>query len=474
MRLLKLKKFFLSAVIAVAATGITALGQTTLSPGVADVGKLAAARVPEEMIINFAKSSGVSYHLTPDDIIYLNGQGATPNVMAFLQNTPPPAAPAPEAAPSPPPPPPTPPADASAAPAPQIDLPYFQAQLGPYGTWIDYPPYGAVWRPGIAMNDPLWRPYCQGGHWVMTDAGWYWQADDPWGAVVFHYGRWIFDAANGWLWVPGYNWAPSWVCWRRTDGFYGWAPLPPQAEFVTGVGLAVGGVAVEASFDFGLGSSAFTFVGYDHLWEHDYGVVMLPSARVDIVFGASVIQNSYHVDHGRFVVEGFGRHDLDVRVGHPVEVVEINKQVTVEHTTVVNNITSVRNVTIRNNVTNVRNVSNTTNVRNTTDVHNVANVSNTRNVNNTENVHNVASTRNEGNMRNPGAVHAPAAAAQPTRPNVAATAPATHPIAPPTAAPAYAAQRAAPPASHPAYPAPAGAPAVGHPHGTNAPAQHHP
>jgi hypothetical protein len=170
-----------------------------------------------------------------------------------------------------------------------------------------------------------------------------------------------------------------------------------------------GGVAVSANFDFGLGASAFTFVGCDHLWAHDYGVVMLPGAQVDIAFGASVIQNSYHIEGGRFVTEGFGRADVALRTGQAVEVVNIQKQVTIEHTTVVKNVTDVRNVTIRNNVTNVRNVSNVSsvsnvkNVSNVRDVNNVKNVSNNRNVNNVNNAsntRNVANTKNVNNVSN--------------------------------------------------------------------------
>jgi hypothetical protein len=32
----------------------------------------------------------------------------------------------------------------------------------------------------------------------------------------------------GWMWVPGYEWAPAWVSWRRNDDYYGWAPLNPS------------------------------------------------------------------------------------------------------------------------------------------------------------------------------------------------------------------------------------------------------
>jgi len=447
--------------------GSAALAQN-LSPGVMDVGKLAAAHVPEDNIVNFVKASGIAYHLTPDDIIYLNGQGVTANVLALMQNSAP-AAPAPEAAPAPAEPPPAPaapPPDASAAPAPEINLPYFQAQLSPYGTWIDLPPYGPVWRPGAAMNDPAWRPYCQGGHWVMTDAGWYWQADDPWGAVVFHYGRWTFDDNNGWVWVPGYNWAPSWVAWRRADGFYGWAPLPPHAEFVAGVGIAIGGVAVAADFDFGLHTSAFTFVGFDHLWEHDYGVVMLPSARIDVVFGASLVQNSYHLDHGRFVVEGFGREDIRIRTGRAVEVVSINKQVVVEHTTVVNNVTSVKNVTIRNNVTTVKNVTNVKNVSNVSNVKNVSTVNNTKNVSNTKNVTDVNNTKNVSNTKN---VNNEANVKSATGTTSAATHAATSPY--PSTAASHPGTAGTPSAQHPAAAATAAKRPAASGHATNSPPQ---
>ena len=49
-----------------------------------------------------------------------------------------------------------------------------------------------------------------------------------WGWVTFHYGRWAHDQRLGWFWVPGDEWGPAWVDWRRGDDFVGWAPLPPD------------------------------------------------------------------------------------------------------------------------------------------------------------------------------------------------------------------------------------------------------
>lgn len=359
-----------------------------LSPGVEDVGKLASAKVNDDVILAFVRNSRTPIQLTSDDIIYLNTKGVSSSVMAALLQSPgigatttdstsPPAStshgtpaaqinypspsspkvtyypggPAPTTADAGPAPlPAAAPVDGSAAGSPQVDMPYFQQQLSPYGSWVTVPEYGMVWRPGIALRDPDWRPYCQGGHWVYTDAGWYWQADDPWGSVVFHYGRWTIDPAYGWFWVPGYNWAPSWVCWRHSPGYYGWAPLPPHAEYVVGVGLRYRGVAVGVDFDFGIGYQAYTFVGYDHLWVHDYRAYYVPHERVEIVFRSSQMHNGYREDHGRFVVEGFGRDHVAIHTGVRVEVVDVHHQMGVEHGAAIHNVSSPHNVDLRSHV----------------------------------------------------------------------------------------------------------------------------
>jgi hypothetical protein len=103
-----------------------------------------------------------------------------------------------------------------------VSLAVFQSALAPYGSWVDIPGHGPVWRPAVATG---WRPYLH-GRWVWTDAGWYWVSDEPWGWGPYHYGRWGHDAA-GWYWAPGYEWAPAWVDWRYSASVVGWAPLAP-------------------------------------------------------------------------------------------------------------------------------------------------------------------------------------------------------------------------------------------------------
>jgi uncharacterized protein DUF6600 len=99
----------------------------------------------------------------------------------------------------------------------------FQAPLSPYGEWVVAPGYGQVWRPRVA---PGWRPYYY-GRWEWTNEGWLWVSDEPYGWAVYHYGRWAHDPYYGWIWVPGYEWAPAWVSWRASGDVVGWAPLAP-------------------------------------------------------------------------------------------------------------------------------------------------------------------------------------------------------------------------------------------------------
>jgi hypothetical protein len=109
------------------------------------------------------------------------------------------------------------------APGASVSFETFQQGLAPYGQWLNVGAYGPVWRPTVAAG---WRPYYY-GHWVWTDEGWLWVSDEPWGWGPYHYGRWVSDASYGWLWVPGYQWAPAWVSWRFSDDVVGWAPLAP-------------------------------------------------------------------------------------------------------------------------------------------------------------------------------------------------------------------------------------------------------
>jgi hypothetical protein len=104
-----------------------------------------------------------------------------------------------------------------------VSISTFEAPLGSYGEWVSVGGYGNVWRPRVPVG---WRPYYY-GRWEWTTEGWLWVSDEPFGWATYHYGRWTFDRGYGWLWIPGFQWAPAWVTWRYSGDVVGWAPLAP-------------------------------------------------------------------------------------------------------------------------------------------------------------------------------------------------------------------------------------------------------
>lgn len=318
---------------------------SNLSPAVQEVVKLAQAHLGDDVIVTYIKNSNALYTLSADDIVYLKSQGVSQNVISVMLQRGSGGAPSASAstASAPPPPPPSqpeapaptvapsasaePPDVGSPAPTtapvsaptsePAVNFDYFQQQLSPYGSWINVPGYGECWQPyGIAYG---WRPYYDNGYWVYTDAGLYWQSDYAWGAIPFHYGRWAYVGGYGWVWAPAYEYGPAWVFWRHSGDYVGWAPLPYGAVYVDG-GWGWHGQRYAADFDFGFGASFFIFVGYGHLWEHDYHHYTLRGDDLHRAFRVSAV-SGFHNDHGRFVFDGLDREHLERLTGRSITVV---------------------------------------------------------------------------------------------------------------------------------------------------------
>ena len=266
----------------------------TLSKGVQEVVKLLQSGVSETVVLLFIEKSTESFELDAPDIVYLNDIGVQPTVLAAMLNhdgsdpdilhdalgtnnvTVATAPPAPietnvstavtQAAPQ---------VEVSsnyvAAPQvqyggtpsvavndpnaqpqqqvvvqqqpvvvtqPAVTYSYFYNSLSPYGSWVYVTDYGWCWQPTIAVTHSGWRPYAHGGRWLYSDVGWYWHSDYSWGWAPFHYGRWYCSPRIGWVWTPDYTWGPSWVTWRRTGDYCGWAPLPPRCYPRSGGGFS--------------------------------------------------------------------------------------------------------------------------------------------------------------------------------------------------------------------------------------------
>ena len=148
-----------------------------------------------------------------------------------------------------------------------ISFSTFHDALAPHGHWVTAGAYGDCWYPGgVAAG---WQPYTN-GEWIYTDYGWTWVSYDPWGDYPFHYGTWTWADPYGWVWVPGYVWAPAWVSWCYSDAYVGWAPIPPSFAF--GVSGYYGRPLV-------LSHSAYVFVPAGRMVGVNVSSVRLPAAR---------------------------------------------------------------------------------------------------------------------------------------------------------------------------------------------------
>lgn len=318
------------------------------SPGIQEVVTLVQASVEESVILAYIDSSRVAYAPTADEIVYLNDIGLSANVISALMrrgqklrdegsgsedqtvatvgdtgleaaNLPPPASVATtneatmvagvpavvvNAEPSAEPPAPV----GYTAPQPLVTINSFYDPLAPYGTWMQVPDYGWVWQPSVVTLNPDWRPYSDGGHWIYSDAGWYWMSDYSWGWAPFHYGRWQCNPRHGWIWVPDTVWGPSWVCWRRTPLYCGWAPLPPAAVYEYGRGFTYYGVTVGSDCDFGLGVGVFGFVQYQYFCSPNPRRHFVDGPQCHNLYRDSVVHNHYFLGPNKHIInEGADR-----------------------------------------------------------------------------------------------------------------------------------------------------------------------
>ncbi|HEX3625955.1 MAG TPA: DUF6600 domain-containing protein [Verrucomicrobiae bacterium] len=181
---------------------------------------------------------------------------------------------------------------------------YFYGALAPYGTWVNMPGYGLCWQPDAANYSPGWTPYCTLGQWTYTDSGWYWLSGYSWGWCVFHYGRWFHDASRGWLWRPSTTWGPSWVFWRYSGGYCGWAPLPPHAYYSEENGLTYNSASIGSTYDFGIGANLFSFVPMAKLFDANIERFRLSAAQSADVFAKSTVLTAINSNDRIIVNDG--------------------------------------------------------------------------------------------------------------------------------------------------------------------------
>ena len=99
-------------------------------------------------------------------------------------------------------------------------LAYAAAPLARHGSWVTDDGYRA-WRPAVSAG---WRPY-EAGYWADTPTGMVWVSSEPWAWLTYHYGSWVPSPSYGWVWRPGYSFAPAWVYWYWGPSYVAWVPV---------------------------------------------------------------------------------------------------------------------------------------------------------------------------------------------------------------------------------------------------------
>ena len=190
----------------------------------------------------------------------------------------------------------------------------FRSALTPHGQWQRHDRWGEIWIP--ARRDRDWRPYTE-GRWVYTDEwGWYWDSDEDFGWVTYHYGRWVLEPRFGWIWIPGNEWGPAWVQWRRGDRHAGWAPLAPQ----------------QVVYDYDDNPDYWVFVSFNNFTARNIRTVVVPQReRVIYIRETVVVNRTIIVDRGpRIAVNaGIAPAIVAARIGRPIRVVNVRPTVVI-------------------------------------------------------------------------------------------------------------------------------------------------
>jgi hypothetical protein len=193
------------------------------------------------------------------------------------------------------------------------------------GSWIEVGNYGYCWQPDVAVSDTSWRPYSD-GYWAYTDDGWTWISYEDFGWATYHYGRWVRLADLGWIWVPGYEWGPAWVSWRTGGNYIGWAPLPPETEYVYTSRPLTGHLDIE--FDIGPGNYNFVDVRF-------IGEPVLRSRIVPVQQNVTYISQTVNVTNITYKNKTVYNYGPDINVVNrystrPIQKLKLERQTNVD------------------------------------------------------------------------------------------------------------------------------------------------
>lgn len=211
----------------------------------------------------------------------------------------------------------------------EVSLQSFYDELSPYGQWIQDPQYGYVWRPDVDQDE--FRPYYTNGRWAMTEYGNTWVSNYDWGWAPFHYGRWVYNRYNNWIWIPDTVWGPAWVSWRSGGGYYGWAPLGPSISI--GINIGRGGYRIP--------DMCWNFIPYNNIYYNSYPRYY--GGRNRVYIQNTVIINNTYVRNNRTYYTGPRADEIRRSTNQNVTVYNVNRSSRPGATRIDNNTVNIYN-----------------------------------------------------------------------------------------------------------------------------------
>src|SRR6202045_1647150 len=203
------------------------------------------------------------------------------------------------------------------------DYNIFYTKLEPYGDWRETSDYGYVWQPREGERSRDWHPYTD-GRWVYTDVGWTWVSEERFGWATYHYGRWTRLRGIGWVWVPGNEWAPAWVSWRKGDESGGWAPLPPEAHFDRRRGIHNW-----ADNYYDIGPDQYRFVATREFGNKEIQRNVVPRERNVTIINQTTNVTNITYNNTTVVNQGPNYDELRTRSQQPIERLRLERDVNV-------------------------------------------------------------------------------------------------------------------------------------------------
>jgi hypothetical protein len=196
----------------------------------------------------------------------------------------------------------------------------FYTKLEPHGVWRETSDYGYVWQPREAEQSRNWRPYTN-GRWIYSDAGWTWVSEEPFGWATYHYGRWTRLRNVGWVWVPGSQWAPAWVSWRKSNDYVGWAPLPPEARFDRR-----SGIHNWADNYYDIGPDQYSFVPTNQFGAQRVEQTVVPVERNVTIVNQTTNVTNITYSNTTVINQGPNYDELRTRTLQPIERLRIERE----------------------------------------------------------------------------------------------------------------------------------------------------